>query len=207
MGRYSWAVFVVQAVCRGNVCRSPLAEYLLIRDFSSRGFRQDREFHVFSSGTAAYGGGARVSNGTWKELHRRGIDPTRHRSQQMTPEGLGASDLVITMEAVQSLDAGDMEPQARSRIFTLKELVAILESDRRGPWRGGGIEAVQMLDAARPRIRPGDVSYDIADPIGGSPRIFAACATQIDDLVGRVVKALWTPAVVEEAGVSPQSER
>jgi len=198
-------VFVVQAVCRGNVCRSPLAEHLLIRDLSGRGFTTDRDFHVFSSGTAAYGGGARVSNGTWKELHRRGVDASRHRSQQVTPEGLHASDLILTMEATQSLEVAEVEPSCAGRVFTLKELVAILESDRSGPWRGNGMDAVPLLDAARPRIRPGDFSYDIADPIGGSPRIFAACATQIDDLVERAVKALWVPSTERASKVSPTS--
>ncbi|MFN8104077.1 MAG: hypothetical protein U0U69_06415 [Acidimicrobiia bacterium] len=183
-------MFVVQTVCTGNVCRSPLVEHLLARSLDRRGMRRGDHFDVFSTGTSAFGGGAAMSNGSWRELKVRGVDPGRHASRQADVESLARSDLVLTMEAAHSRYLAALDADCTPRVFTLKEIVAILEAHDGAPWQQG-VGAVPMLHAARPRIPPAERRYDVADPIGGTAKVYARCAQEIEDLVERMVTPLW----------------
>lgn len=187
-------MFVVQTVCTGNVCRSPLAEHLLVRALAQRGMAGGEDFEVFSTGTSAYGGGMAMSSGSWRELAARGVEPGEHGSRQVEVEDLARSDLVITMEAAHARYLAALDADSTTKVFTLKELVAILEADEGVHWEEGAA-AVPMLHAARPRIPPAERGYDVADPIGGSPRVYARCAREIEDLVERMVTLLWGPVL------------
>jgi len=197
-------VFVVQTVCTGNVCRSPLAEHLLSRSLQMRGLHRGTHFDVFSTGTSAFGGGSAMSNGSWRELKERGLDPGRHSSQQTDVDGVARSDLILTMEAAHSRYLIALDAANAGKVFTLKEIVAILEAHDGAPWRQG-VGAVPLLDAARPRIPPAERRYDITDPIGASAKVYAEVAHEIEDLLERMVTPLWGPATAEAARTKPKA--
>src|SRR5258708_13929920 len=80
-------------VCTGNICRSPLAEALLRRDLTARGFP---EIEVSSAGTGAWDG-APGSEGADLVGLERGLDLSGHRARLLTRELVEGADLVLTM--------------------------------------------------------------------------------------------------------------
>lgn len=78
-------------ICTGNVCRSPMAEYL---------FRRRRPaglpWEAVSRGVFA-ANGAPASPEAIEVMAEEGIDLTPHRSRMLGPEDMEASDLMVCM--------------------------------------------------------------------------------------------------------------
>ncbi|MEP6832112.1 MAG: low molecular weight protein arginine phosphatase [Gemmatimonas sp.] len=80
-------------VCTGNTCRSPLAEGI------ARTLVAERELTdvtVQSAGTQA-NNGSPASDGSLLVALEQGIDLNRHRAQELTPELVHWSDLILAM--------------------------------------------------------------------------------------------------------------
>lgn len=170
----------------------------MVRALTRRGMSLGSHFEIFSTGTNAYGGGSPMSNGSWKELKVRGVEPGPHSSQEVTVDLLQRSDLVLTMEAAHSRYLAALDDASVDKVFTLKEIVSIIEAHEDGPWRPG-LGSVPLLHGARPRIKPSERHYDIADPIGGTAKVYARCAGEIEDLVERLVTPLWGAPLNQES--------
>lgn len=85
----------ILVVCRGNVCRSPVAAAMLAQHLPRRRIR--------SAGLAALIGHVadpRASELAWAE----GLDLSRHRAQQVGALLLGEADLVLVMSDSQRLE-------------------------------------------------------------------------------------------------------
>lgn len=86
----------VMFVCSGNVCRSPMAEFIfreLIRQKS-----MEAVFAADSAGTNVYAPNSPVHNGTCRELRRRGIPYSQRGSKALLREDYGRCELIIGME-------------------------------------------------------------------------------------------------------------
>jgi len=83
----------VLLVCTGNICRSPLAEALLVRTLKERGIEG---VSVTSAGTGAWDG-APASEGAYLVGLERGLDLSGHRARLLTRELVEQSDLILTM--------------------------------------------------------------------------------------------------------------
>lgn len=81
----------ILAVCTGNTCRSPLAEYLL-RHY----LRTQPGWTVASAGVMA-GSGQSISEGSLAVLAERDIDASTHRSRPLTREMVDEADYVLVM--------------------------------------------------------------------------------------------------------------
>jgi protein-tyrosine phosphatase len=121
-----------------------------------------------------------------------GVDLTAHRSAVTTVEAIEAADVVLAMSREHARDAIELVPGARSRTFTLKQLVRLAEAH-------GGPAADETVDAWLVRLDahrgPGDLlgaasADDVADPIGRSKRAYRATARELDDLTRRLSAAL-----------------
>ena len=102
-------------VCTGNICRSPLAEALLRRDLTARGFP---EIEVGSAGTGAWDG-APASEGAYLVGLERGLDLSGHRARLLTRELVEGADLVLTM--ARHHRARVEELGGEGRVFVLGE--------------------------------------------------------------------------------------
>jgi len=80
-------------VCTGNICRSPIAEALLVRALEERGLDG---IGVSSAGTGAWDG-APASEGAYLVGLERGLDLSGHRARLLTRELVDQSDLILTM--------------------------------------------------------------------------------------------------------------
>jgi protein-tyrosine-phosphatase len=80
-------------VCTGTICRSPLAEALLAREFTGRGASG---FEITSAGTGAWDG-APASEGAYLVALEHGLDLSAHRARLLTRDTVKRADLVLTM--------------------------------------------------------------------------------------------------------------
>lgn len=103
-------------ICTGNVCRSPMAEYLL----RSR-LGEETEWQVESAGLLA-GYGAPASMEAVKVLaEEEGMDLTPHRSRMFTSEIVEQADMLVCMTPAHKAEILRSHPQAEEKTFILTE--------------------------------------------------------------------------------------
>lgn len=105
---------VVLFVCTGNICRSPMVEYML-RDR----LRPDSRWRVISAGVAA-AEGFPASEPAVAALREAGIDLRPHRSRLLTRELIDCASLIVVMTALHLAQIRMMNPRAVEKVFLLK---------------------------------------------------------------------------------------
>ena len=86
----------IMFVCLGNICRSPMAEFLM-RDLVEKLGRGD-EFEIASAATSTWEIGNGVHRGTREVLLSQGIDPSKKRAVLLTKKDCREFDYIIGME-------------------------------------------------------------------------------------------------------------
>jgi len=101
-------------VCTGNVCRSPMAEYLLRHRLV-----KPVAWKVGSAGLFT-GNGLAASQPAVEVLREEGIDLTPHRSRVVTKDVIDAATLIVVMTATHLTEIKRRFPEAQDRIYLLK---------------------------------------------------------------------------------------
>ena len=83
-------------VCHGNICRSPMAEFVL-KDLAARAGRAV-DFFIASAATSTEEIGNGVHRGTREKLRREGVPFTARRAAQFTPDDYARYDLILAMD-------------------------------------------------------------------------------------------------------------
>ena len=136
-------------VCWGNICRSPMGEYILKDMISRRGL--DEEFVVDSAATSTEEIGNPVYPPARAELARHGIDCRGHHARQVRKSDYENYDVIIAMEDIhrrimeERFFGGDPE----GKIVLCMELAGRPEEQVDDPWYTGRFEEVygQLCDA------------------------------------------------------------
>lgn len=92
-------LFRICFVCTGNICRSPMAETVLIAIAAREGY--DRSIGVMSAGTGDWHVGEPADRRTTAALAERGYDGSTHRAKQFDPTWFDDLDLVVTFDRTQ----------------------------------------------------------------------------------------------------------
>lgn len=90
-------MFKILFICLGNICRSPMAEFLLKDMVKKRGM--ESEFYIASAATSSYEIGNPVHPGTRKKLAQYGISVSGKTAVQLTKADYDKYDYLIGMEA------------------------------------------------------------------------------------------------------------
>jgi len=144
-------------VCTGNSCRSVMAEAYLKKLLEKQ---KRSNVEVISAGIMILAGlGASVE--TREVLKNEGIDVSGHRSQRLTREMVDRSDIILVMEAMHEKRVLQLAPEAKNRLFLLKEFAKMDDND-----------------------------LDIVDPIGGSSEFYENTFHTIKDAVERISKII-----------------
>lgn len=126
-------------------------------------------------------------------LARRGIALPDQLSRKLLQGDLQHADLVLAMERAHVRHSVLLVPEAWARTFTLKELVR--RGEELGPRPPDESADEWLARAHEGRDRPdllGDSPLDdVADPYAGPSSAYEAAATEIEDLVDRLVCLLW----------------
>ncbi len=88
-------------VCQGNICRSPLAMFLLRYRLKEMGL--ESEYIVSSAGLEKSTQGEDIHLESKKELEKHHIPYERHEAHMLTPKEYLAQDYVIVMENYQKI--------------------------------------------------------------------------------------------------------
>ena len=121
-------------VCHGNICRSPLAEYIF-RDMASEAGVDVAVASAATSGEEIWGGvGNPVYPPVKKLLAARGVDCSDKRATRLEKRDYGEYDLIVVMDGGNKRDAlrilgGD--PQGKVRL--LMEFAGV-SRDVADPW-------------------------------------------------------------------------
>ena len=105
---------LVVFVCTGNICRSPMAEYLLKDRLGN-----DTAWEVVSAGIAA-GRGMPACRSAVEVLAEKGIDVTTHASRPVDRELLENAALIVVMTGSHRENLVHTFPKVREKVFLLK---------------------------------------------------------------------------------------
>ena len=83
-------------ICHGNICRSPMAEFIM-RDMAEKQNRES-DFYIESAAVSSEELGNPVHYGTAKILTKMGIDFSRKRARKVTADDYENFDLLICMD-------------------------------------------------------------------------------------------------------------
>ena len=176
-------------ICTGNVCRTPMA----VGFFNHRSSELGLDDHATSVGLWRNGEPA-TTHGV-SVMAGLGIDTSHHRSRVLDATDLDAPDLIIGLAREHVREAVVLDTSVLERTFTLKELVRLAEEP-------GGARLVGVGESVRAwalRLsggrRPSDLlgqhpEDDVADPIGRSRRAYEDTATEIGDLIDRMLRVM-----------------
>ena len=119
-------------ICHGNICRSPMAEYVLKYIVAQAG--QEDCFEIASAATSREEIGNDIHYGTKQKLRECGIPFSKRQARQMTRADYAAYDYLIGMDAMnlrnmERICGGDPE----HKLYRLLEFAG-LERDIRDPW-------------------------------------------------------------------------
>ena len=126
-------------VCHGNICRSPMAEFVMKAMVEKAGLANCFEIASAATSTEEIGNG--VHYGTREKLRQAGINCKGKTARQMTRHDYGHYDLLIGMDRanvrnMQRICGGDPD----GRIMRLMDFTS-RPRDIADPWYSGDFDA------------------------------------------------------------------
>ena len=126
-------------VCHGNICRSPMAEFVM-KDLVRKAGRE-AEFHIESAATSTEEIGNSVYPPARNKLAEHGISCKGKRARQMTREDYRRFDLLIGMDRWNIKNMEDIcEGDDEGKIHMMLDYTS-RPGDVADPWYTGNFEA------------------------------------------------------------------
>lgn len=180
--------FSVLFVCTANICRSPLAERLML-------VRTPRDLDVVITSAGTHGlVGRAMDEPSARALRELGGDPGGHLARQIRAADIREADLILTAGTEHRSTIVQLEPLAFRRTFTAREFARLGSGLAADTPAGGDAELrrrVAAIAARRGIAEPGSPGSDeIADPFGAPWPQVQLTAAQISAAVDGVVRAL-----------------
>jgi protein-tyrosine phosphatase len=189
------ATFKVIFVCTGNICRSPMAEQMLIQ----KAEKNKLPIKVVSAGVMAMTGDPMTPQSA-DAMTKRGFTPTKHISQDLTPKLLEEADLVLTATLDHRGEIARMLPKASKYSFTIDEFARLTSFLRADPefqeefkkkpketrdqyLKRAMHEAVLLRGMVPTNLDP----KDVVDPYGESIEVYNQVAEHIDVMLEIIV--------------------
>ncbi|MFI7218437.1 arsenate reductase/protein-tyrosine-phosphatase family protein [Micromonospora maritima] len=198
--------FTVLHVCMGNICRSPMAERLLLLAVRERLGRLDVDpagsdalVHSHSAGTGGWHAGEEMNPPAARQVTARGGDVAGFAARRLRSDLIDAADLVLTATADQQEYVVALRPDAAGRTFVLGEFGRLLGSLDRSTLppaeptpdavHARGVALVAAVDALR-QGASALATDDLDDPWGRGDQCFSRVADEIEETVQPLAAAL-----------------
>jgi len=204
------APFRVLHVCMGNICRSPMAERLLVLVAGQRLAKLDPSADLgallrsSSAGTGGWHQGEEMNPPAARQIQLRGGSADGFAARKLVTAQLTDADLILTATADQLDYVEALLPEAAARTFVTGHLSRLLvKAPVDLPVASLEPEAfaarAAALTAAADRLRtdtPATAEDDLDDPWGRGDQTFARIADDIEESMYALVDALL-PAVTK----------
>lgn len=128
-------------VCHGNVCRSPMAEFVM-RDMCQK--RGITDITIASAATSTEELGNPVHYGTAGILRRLGIDYSAKRARQINRCDYDEYDLIIGMDAANIRNMTRYWGDKQRKIHKLLDFTERKNEDVADPWYTGNFERTYL---------------------------------------------------------------
>lgn len=112
------SIIKIMFVCHGNICRSPMAEFVMKDIVKKEG--KEKSFFITSSATTNEDIGSDIHYGTQEVLKAHGINNARHNAIRLTKEDSENYDYFIGMDDENIYDMKRiLNSNAQDKIFKL----------------------------------------------------------------------------------------
>ncbi|SEF15449.1 protein tyrosine phosphatase [Jiangella alba] len=169
----------VCVVCAGNICRSPIAEFVLRHRLEQAGLGD--LVTVDSAGTGGWHAGQPADPRAVAALHHHGYDGSAHRARQFRREWFADVDLVLALD--------------RENFAGLSTLAR--DDDTRAK--------VQLLRSYDPDVMAGD-DTDVPDPYYGDDAAFVHVLLMIERAADGFVAAVRQEIELDVPGGEPSRQ-
>ena len=196
MSETSGGLFHVLHVCTGNICRSPMAERIMIAELGTRFGPDAGQIEVTGAGTFGGHAGAPMNPPAAQVLGEMGVDASGFTATWLRERQVEQADLVLTATADHRSQVLGLDQRALRRTFALRELARLADQVREEQLPAGGpavrMAALVTLAAGLRGIYPAHPRSldDIADPYGGPIGEFRQTAQQIRVAVQSILRPL-----------------
>lgn len=128
----------IMFVCHGNICRSPMAEFVLKDMVAKR--KISHNFHIESSATSREEIGNDIHYGTKNKLKKVGVPFTPRRATQITKSDYDKYDFILCMDNNNIRNLSRIIPNDKSN--KIKLLLDFSNNPRNiaDPWYTGNFE-------------------------------------------------------------------
>ena len=128
----------IMFVCLGNICRSPMAEFILKDMVKKQGL--EKEFYIKSSATSREEIGNNIHYGTRDKLIQKGIPFEKRKAVRLTPDDYKKYDYIIGMENSNILNIKRIVGEDKeNKIYRLLDFSSS-PRDIADPWYTGNFE-------------------------------------------------------------------
>ena len=121
-------------VCHGNICRSPMAEFLMKELVCNRGL--ENNFYIESAATST----EEIGNGVYPPVKRilaaRGIDCSQKRARQMICADYDSFDYIVCMDSKNLRNMGYIAVDSQKKYSRLLDFTP-QPHDVADPWYSG----------------------------------------------------------------------
>lgn len=128
-------------VCHGNICRSPMAEFVM-RDMCRK--RGITDVVTASAATSTEELGNPVHRGTAEILRRLGIDYSAKRARQINRADYDEYDLIIGMDMANIRNMTRYWGDKAHKIYKLLDFTERKNEDVADPWYTGNFERTYL---------------------------------------------------------------
>ena len=127
-------------VCHGNICRSPMAEFLMKELVREKGLEND--FYIESAATST----EEIGNGVYPPVKRilkaRGIDCSAKHARQMTRADYDKFDYIVCMDQKNLRNMGYIAIDTQNKYSRLLDFTEN-PHDVADPWYSGDFETTE----------------------------------------------------------------
>ncbi len=124
-------------VCHGNICRSPMAEFVM-KDLVKKAGRQE-EFYIESAATSTEEIGNPVHRGTKQKLAQYGISVAGKVARQMTKKDYEEFDYIIAMDSFNTRNIARIVDDKDGKVSKLLNFAGE-KGDIADPWYTGNFD-------------------------------------------------------------------
>ncbi|ARE80159.1 low molecular weight protein-tyrosine-phosphatase [Campylobacter helveticus] len=131
-------------VCLGNICRSPMAEFVM-KDLLEKEGRIG-EFQISSAGTSGEHNGEGMHYGTKNKLSVKNIKISNFVSKKLTQEMCDESDMIIVMDNMNLQNVKRVYKNVESKLRKMTDFAKGLGYDEvPDPWYSGNFDETYTI--------------------------------------------------------------